>query len=275
MKIVAGALLGVATGVGCGFFLSRIPPIAEGFGHRELTAVISSEYPLVAPDDQVTFWAKALAAQFGEATKFHAALSADHLSETKLRRRIEKTVGVERWIESQIAPQLAFSPAEIESYYSQHEAEFRLPAQTHLRHIFFAAPTGSAKDIVEEKRDLASQTLAQLQRGTDFSRMAAAVSEDEATKSRGGDLGWISERRIPPEFFAAIEPLPVNAAPMMVQSRLGFHLVQILGRTPVRGVSLGEATAEITGRLAAPKRLLAVNELHRALAAAHPGADAD
>ena len=43
--------------------------------------------------------------------------------------------------------------------------------------------------------------------GEDFATLAAQNSEDEATKLRGGDLGYFSADRMPPDFVEAAAKL--------------------------------------------------------------------
>jgi parvulin-like peptidyl-prolyl isomerase len=153
---------------------------------------------------------------------------------------------------------------EAQRYFDEHRPEFTQPLRLRARHIFLAAPAGSEK--VETQRAAMEQIVARLQRGEDFASLAAAVSEDEASKSRGGDLGFVASNRVPAEFWSAIETLPVNGPVALVQSHLGFHAVQVLEARPPRLMSLEEARPEIEEAVAGEKRQAAVNRVREQLA---------
>jgi parvulin-like peptidyl-prolyl isomerase len=103
-------------------------------------------------------------------------------------------------------------------------------------------------------------------RGEDFGELAAAVSEDEASKTHGGDLGFFAASRMPAEFFEAAEQLLPNAPPRFLQSHLGFHALQVTDVHPARLLTLAEATPEISVLIAAEKRRRVVAALESELA---------
>src|SRR5207249_10809007 len=105
-----------------------------------------------------------------------------------------------------------------------------------------------------------------LGRGEDFTELAAVVSEDEASKTCGGDLGFFAANRMPAEFFEAAEQLTPNAPPRFLQSHLGFHALQVTDVHPARPLTLAEVTPEISALIAAEKRRAAVAALESDLA---------
>jgi len=208
----------------------------------------------------------ALRHQFADDRQFRATLRGSGISQRTLRRELGDAIGGERWIENQIASQVAVSDVEVHKYFEQHQAEFMQPMRIRARHIFLAAPEGSTPELMEAKRRAMQDIVTRLDRGEDFAQLAAAVSEDEATKTRGGDLGFFAADRSPPEFFSAAEGLGVNAPPRFVQSHLGFHALQVTDLHPSRPLTLADAMPEITALIAAEKRRSAVAVLASELA---------
>ena len=107
---------------------------------------------------------------------------------------------------------------------------------------------------------------AQLGQGGDFAQIAATVSEDEASKKNGGDLGFFASDRVPPEFFNAAAELQPNGPPRFLHSHLGFHALQVIDVHPIRLLTVTEAAPEIRTQLAAEKRRSAVAALKSQLA---------
>jgi parvulin-like peptidyl-prolyl isomerase len=204
--------------------------------------------------------------EFADDRQFRAALHRSGVSQRTLRRALAEAIRGEEWIENQIASQVAVSDAEVQKYFEQHQAEFMQPTRIRARHIFLAAPEGSAAELMQAKQRTILDVAARLGRGEDFGELAAAVSEDEASKTRGGDLGFFAADRVPAEFFAAAESLAINAPPRFLQSHLGFHALQVTDVHPARPLTIAEATSEITALIAAEKRHGAIAALESELA---------
>jgi len=208
----------------------------------------------------------ALKHQFADEAQFRAALRRSGIFQWQLGRLVEETIAGERWIEKQIAQQLAVSDAEMLQYFQQHEAEFTQPLRIRARHIFLAAPEGSAPEITEAKDHQMLDIAARLGQGEDFTGLAAAMSEDEASKKNGGDLGFFAADRVPLEFFDAAAELQPNGPQRFLHSHLGFHALQSTDIHPARLLTLTEATPEIRARVSAEKRRSGVAALKSELA---------
>jgi parvulin-like peptidyl-prolyl isomerase len=206
--------------------------------------------------------------QFADKRQFRAALRRSGVSQSQLGRLVSKTIGGDRWIEKQIAPRLAVSDAEVQQYFQQHEAQFTQPLRIRARHIFLAAPEGSAPEVAEAKDRQMLDIAARLGQGEDFADLAATVSEDEASKKNGGDLGFFAADRVPAEFFDAAAELQPNGPPRFLRSRLGFHALQSTDVHPARLLALTEATPEIRALLTAERRRSAVVAVKSGLARA-------
>jgi PPIC-type PPIASE domain len=208
----------------------------------------------------------ALKHQFADEAQFRAALRRSGIFQWQLGRLVDETIAGERWIEKQIAQQLPVSDAEMLQYFQQHEAEFTQPLRIRARHIFLAAPEGSAPEITEAKDHQMLDIAARLGQGEDFTGLAAAMSEDEASKKNGGDLGFFATDRVPLEFFDAAAELQPNGPPRFLHSHLGFHALQSTDIHPARLLTLTEATPQIRARLSAEKRRSGVAALKSELA---------
>ena len=98
--------------------------------------------------------------------------------------------------------------------------------QTHARHILIRL-----NEVVSEAE--AKQRLVKLkervENGTSFTELARLQSED-ASASRGGDLGWLSPGDTVPEFERAMDSLEPGKVSDPVQSPFGYHLIQVVER---------------------------------------------
>jgi len=96
--------------------------------------------------------------------------------------------------------------------------------QTHARHILIKTnelvPQAEARRRIDALKE-------RLDNKADFAQLARLHSED-ASGSKGGDLGWLSPGDTVPEFERAMNALKPDEISAPVQSPFGWHLIQVL-----------------------------------------------
>jgi hypothetical protein len=98
-----------------------------------------------------------------------------------------------------------------------------------------AAEQVHARHILVGNLPLANQLLEQVASGGDFAELAASFSQDFSTGASGGDLGWFPRGVLAvPEVEEAAFSLQPGQTSAVVQSRLGYHIVQTLERESAR-----------------------------------------
>src|SRR5262249_47708773 len=86
-------------------------------------------------------------------------------------------------------------------------------------------------------------------KGEDFAAVANEVSEDQGTKDKGGDLGFVAKGRSEPAFETAAFGLAPGTLSDVVESRFGYHLIKVEEKKPAREKTLAEVKDEIAKRL--------------------------
>lgn len=89
------------------------------------------------------------------------------------------------------------------------------------------------RQILLADEDTANQVVERLRAGADFGELARELSEDTGSRETGGDLGWRSPTSLVPEYEAALSTLEAGEISAPVQSSLGWHVIQMLGRVTV------------------------------------------
>jgi len=202
-----------------------------------------------------------LRAQFGGDQTFLNALRSNGLSVSSLRESIADQLGSLQWLEQQIAVEGATTEQQGRDYYEAHRALFTQPIRFRASHLFLAAPAETPPETVEAKRELIDALALRLSSGETLPQLAAEASEDEATKSRGGDLGFFSSARMPPGFFMEVEKLAAGGRSKPFRSHLGFHVVEVAEIRPARLLGFDEARAEVSLILANERRALIAERL--------------
>lgn len=77
--------------------------------------------------------------------------------------------------------------------------------------------------------------LSRIRAGEDFAAVAAEVSEDETTKERGGDLGWMGRGLVPSQALEdAIFSLSPGEMSDVIRTEYGYHVVEMIERDDSR-----------------------------------------
>jgi hypothetical protein len=202
-----------------------------------------------------------LRAQFGNEKAFFRGIRSNGFSIWSLRERIADHLRSLQWLEKQMTAERAATEKECRDFYETHRALFSQPVRFRASHLFLAAPVDTPPETVESKRETIDALAARLSDGETLPQLAAEASEDEATKSRGGDLGFFSSARMPPEFFSEIEKLGVGGRSKPFRSHLGFHIVEVTDIRPPRLLSFEEARGEILIAFANERRALIAERL--------------
>ena len=100
--------------------------------------------------------------------------------------------------------------------------------QVHVRHILLIPNALQDNATVHARLEKIRKEI--LAGKVKFSVIAASISKDPGSASKGGDLGWQSPSFFTKRFAAAIAKLKVGQISQPFQTRYGWHLAQLLGR---------------------------------------------
>ena len=115
----------------------------------------------------------------------------------------------------------------LRAYYNQNISQYKVENRVHVEHILFKT-VGLTDAEIAEIRKKAEDVLKQAKHGANFEDLAKKYSEDDGTKAKGGDLGWIVDGQTVPEFQQAAFSLPKGAISDLVKTQYGFHIIKVL-----------------------------------------------
>ncbi len=117
----------------------------------------------------------------------------------------------------------------LRAYYNAHIDDYKVETRAHVEHILFKT-VGKTDAEIAEIHQKAEDVLKQAKHGTNFEDLAKKYSEDDATKAKGGDLGWIVGGQTVPEFQQAAFTVPKGEISDLVKTQYGFHIIKVLDR---------------------------------------------
>jgi len=199
--------------------------------------------------------------QFRDEKSWRLALRESGLSSFSLWEIVNQDLRSRSWLSKRIATAAVVTEKECRQFYESHPENFFVPEQLHASHLFLIAPPETPTEVVEAKRSVIGALSVRLAVGEDFAFLAAENSEDEATKLRGGDLGYFTADRMPPDFVAAAVKLRPGEISRPVRTRLGFHVIQSQEARPAHQRSFEDVRDEIAIELGNQKRTIALEKL--------------
>ena len=120
------------------------------------------------------------------------------------------------------------SDAELKAAYENVKDEYS-GKEYHVEHI-----------LVDKEAD-AKAIIAQLKAGANFEDIAKAKSKDPGSAKNGGDLGWVSDKSLVPEFSKAMVQLKTGQiTDKPVKSQFGYHIIKVVDSREAKAPSLDE-----------------------------------
>lgn len=193
--------------------------------------------------------------QFTDAADHERRLAGQHHTQKSLDQEIRDAQLDEAWIAGKMDP----APSnEARAWYDQHKDSLRIPPAHHAAHIFLTRHDASKPDREAEIRQIHRQLVTQAKT---FATLAKERSEDDRSKTLGGDLGWFTRQRMPADFVSAVEKLRVGVVSEPVSTALGWHIIRVYERRPSRLPTFEECQYEIAASLASKDRETALTTL--------------
>ncbi|MCB1676732.1 MAG: peptidylprolyl isomerase [Halioglobus sp.] len=144
-------------------------------------------------------------------------------------------------------------------YFEQNRARFRGEDRAELRHILLPAHPDDPEErgrVCQRAQDL----IASLQNGSgDFAELAREHSVCPS-RAQGGALGWIGRGQTVPEFESTVLRLPVGLAGKPLESRYGWHVVDVLDRQTGTPLPFSQVRGDIARYLAQETRSRAIRQ---------------
>lgn len=198
---------------------------------------------------------------------------ADRVGLTFVRFPVAAAESAERPTDADAKAFAAADAARVEKYYADNAARYDQKKKVRARQILVRVPQGASTAQEEAAKKKIDEAAARVKKGEPFAKVASEVSEDPATKDRGGELGFVTEGIVDKAIADAAFSLAPGQVSQPVRTASGWHLLQVEEVVPAKKITLDEARLDIAKTLLAQDRAkaLAGAEAAKALSAAKAG----
>jgi len=150
--------------------------------------------------------------------KYQQALKTQGITEAQLRDTIKQQL-LQQKLFNKLTSNVHVADSKIAQYYTQNKKTlYTTPATRHVRHI-----------LVKTKKQ-ADQLYQQLRTSdSKFAALAKKFSQDPGSKTKGGDLGNITQGQTVPAFDKEAFNIAPNIVSRPIKTQFGYHLIEALG----------------------------------------------
>jgi len=140
-----------------------------------------------------------------------------------------------------LASEVTVNESEVRAAYEKRKAEFSKEEQRKARHILVRVKESDSALLREAARKKIEAVQGRLNAGEDFSKVAADASDDTATATKGGELGWFKQGMLVAAFDEAVFSMDKGTTSDIVESEFGYHLItlddiRVASETPFEAV---------------------------------------
>lgn len=151
------------------------------------------------------------------------------------RNNVRKEIIIQQVQQALINKEITISDQDVKNFLKSEEGRIlasqqageKIMPQSHTRHILIKT---SAVRNDEEAQALLQEIRSKAAKGEDFGDLAHRYSEDPGSALKGGDLGWVMQGQMVPQFEEVMNGMEVQYVSAPFRTELGWHILQVVER---------------------------------------------
>ena len=183
--------------------------------------------------------------RFDDEESFLAALETNHLNLELLKAALFRQCKVNAVLERVASHSPKVNEVEIGIFYHSHPEKFQKPEVRHARHILISINPDYPENTRETARLRIEEIAETLKRKPHKFADLALKNSECPTALNGGELGAIVAGKLYPELDEVLFKLKENEISGVVETEIGFHLIQCQKIIHAEIISLKKATPKI------------------------------
>jgi peptidyl-prolyl cis-trans isomerase C len=184
--------------------------------------------------------------------KFKEAMFEANLSEKILRSEIERNLAIQKYVDEEFVKKTKVTEAEKKAFYDSNPRFFVQPEQVRASHILIRVEPGASSEKKNQARQKLETIRGRIEKGENFEALAKEYSQCPS-RTKGGDLGYISRGETVKPFEDVAFALEVGKLSAVVETTFGYHIIRVTDKKPERAIPFKEAEKDIEQHLTIEK----------------------
>ncbi len=177
--------------------------------------------------------------RFGGVKALAETLANEGLTITEFKRQFKEQISNGIIKQTYIQKKLGFievSDKDVKEFFNDYQDSLpQMPEQFLLGVILISSLSDSTRWEIALKKTL--EPMRQIKAGIDFSEVATEYSEDDVSRTSGGNIGSFSLQDLPESFKETVKKMKAGQFSDAVIGQRGYHIIKLLNR--------GENTVEL------------------------------
>ncbi len=158
------------------------------------------------------------------------ALAQQGMDIVSYREVVKRQVLRIRVLDVTVRSRVAVTDEDIRRYYESNLKQLGADRKVRASHIFLGIPPEATAAEADQIRRRALELVQRARGGEDFAKLARENSQDTATRSEGGDLGYFGRGMLPPAVEEIVFSMSPGEVRGPVRAERGFHVIRLVDR---------------------------------------------
>lgn len=184
---------------------------------------------LAASEEEVNQSFEELKKSLDEDEEYKKKLEELGIDDTYLKAQQAQDLTIQKYKEN-FDNTVEISDEEMKTYYEEHKDDY-YKDEVKASHILISTVDDNGKELSDEKKkeakEKAEDVLKKVNSGEEFSEIAKEYSDDTASGSQGGDLGYFGKGQMVQAFEDAAFSLQPGEISDIVETEFGYHIIKV------------------------------------------------
>jgi peptidyl-prolyl cis-trans isomerase C len=181
---------------------------------------------------------------------FDQALKSAGLTEDDLKQRIHEKAQVKKVLDAEAFKNVDPTEQQIDDIYLKNKDSFNIPAKVRASRVLVMVDAKATPADKAAKKKAIDKAHDRVVKGEDFGKVAGEVSEDQSSKTKGGDLGYFQKGENPDAGFDDVAfKTKENAVSPVFLTPLGYQFVKVTAIQPAGTLPIADARGYISSKL--------------------------
>jgi hypothetical protein len=180
---------------------------------------------------------------------FATVLKEGGMTVDDLKQKIHEKVLIGQLLQAEAFKNLDPTDQEIDDVYMKNKESFTIPEKIRASRILILVDDKTTPADKATKKKAIDKARDRVVKGEDFGKVSSEVSEDQYSKTRGGDMGFFPKNENEPGFDDVAFNAKENTISPVFETALGYQFIKVTAIQPAGPVPLADARAYISSKL--------------------------